>query len=107
MEYYFGTGGLVRAYSDALSGAIANAEIVSKDIGYIAKIKVGYSDVEKLKYYFNLQNIKIINTEFDENVIFTFEIQKHKYEEILSKKEDLNFKILEIQNTQEKYIEVL
>ena len=104
MEFYCGTGGLVRAYSDALSGAIGEAVIVQKDLGYIAEVKVGYQDVEKLKYYFGQQNIKIINSEYEENVKFIFEIQKKKYDEMLIQKAELKFEILNIEVIKESYI---
>lgn len=101
-----GTGGLVRAYSEALTKAIEEANIIEKDLGYIAKIKVNYNDVEKLKYYLGQQNIKIIDTKYDENVDFMVEIQKEKYNEILAQKEELKFKIIEIEITKESYIEI-
>lgn len=101
-----GTGGLVRAYSDALTKAIEEASIVEKDLGYIAKIKVQYSDAEKLKYYLGKQNIKIVDTKYDESVEFEVEIQKEKYNEILEQREELKFKIIEIKITKESYIKI-
>ena len=103
-EYYFGTGGLVRAYSDALQGAIANASIVNKDLGYIANFTVSYSDADKIKYFFEQQRIRIANTEFNENVNFEIEIQKEKYDEILNNKNELKFKILQNNIVKEGYI---
>ena len=106
MEFYFGTGGLVRAYSEALTKAIENANIVNKDLGYIAEFKVGYNDVEKIKYFFSQQNIKITDTKFDENVEFVVEIQKDKYNEVLAQKEEFKFKILGQKITKESYIQI-
>lgn len=101
-----GTGGLVRAYTEALTKAVESAKIVQKDLGYIASINVNYNDVEKLKYYLSQESIKIINTEYDESVKFIVEITKEKYNRILEIREELKFKILEIQVTRESYIEV-
>ena len=103
-EYYFGTGGLVRAYSDALQGAIENASIIKKDLGYVARFTVSYADSEKIKYFFEQQKIRIINTEFNENVNFKIEIQKEKYNEILNNKNELKFKILQNHIVKEGYI---
>lgn len=103
-EYYFGTGGLVRAYSEALQKAIEKASIVEKDLGYIASFKVSYSDSEKFKYFCSQKNIKIIDTVFDENVKFIIEIQKEKYKDILNIKEELKFKIIDFEITKESYI---
>ena len=102
--FYFGTGGLVRAYSESLQGAIEKANIVNKDLGYIASFTVSYADSEKIKYFFEQQKIKIIDTKFDENVNFKIEIQKDKYNEIENNKNELKFKILENNIIKESYI---
>lgn len=105
--FCFGTGGLVRAYSEALSGAINMANLVQKDLGYIAEFTTNYNNVEKLKYFFATQNINIIDIKFDKNVIFTVEIQKEKYYEILKQKEELKFKIIDTKITKESYIKIM
>ena len=99
-----GTGGLVRAYSDALQGAIEKANIANKDLGYIAEFTVSYSDSEKIKYFFEQQKIKIIDTNFGENVKFQVEIQKDKYNEIENNKNELKFNVLENNIIRESYI---
>lgn len=102
--FCFGTGGLVRAYSESLTGAIDKASIVQKDLGYIAELQVNYNNVEKLKYFFSTQNINIIDTEFDKNVKFIIEIQKEKYDKILTQKEEFKFKIIDSKIKKESYI---
>ena len=106
-EYCFGTGGLVRAYSEALQKTIENSLIINKDLGIEAKLQVSYSDLQKLQYYFNKNEIKITNTNFNENVEVVFEITNEKFEEILKNKENLAFKILDNDILISKYIEVL
>ena len=106
MEFCFGTGGLVRSYSEALTSAIEKANIIQKDLGYIACFKVSYSDSEKLKYFFSQKNIKIIDIAFDENVTIAVEIKKQDYNEILNQKEEQKFKILEMKVEKEGYIVV-
>ena len=105
-EYFFGTGGLVRAYSDALQKAIENSNIVEKELGYIAEFMLNYSDSEKFKYYCSQNNLKIVNTEFEENVKFTIEISKENYAEIIKQKEELKFKIIKYEITKESYIKI-
>ena len=107
VEYYFGTGGLVRAYSETLQKAIENSIVINKDLGIEAKIQVSYSDFSKLQYYFNKNEIKIINTDFNENVEVTFEIIREKFEKILKNKENLAFKIIESSVIGGKYIQIL
>ena len=52
-EFCFGTGGLVRAYSDSLKKAIEKAEKVEKCLGEQIEIKVDYSEFETIKKYKN------------------------------------------------------
>lgn len=103
-----GTGGLVRAYSDTTKLALENTELIYKDLGLETKIVVSYSDLQKLQYYFNKNNIKIIDIKYSENIEMIFEITKNKYENILEQEEkmNLNFSILEIEILRNKYIEV-
>ena len=89
-----GTGGLLRAYTGSLQDAIAKAQIVNKDLGLIANAVVTYSDFEKLKYFFKNQGINIINEEYEQDVKVHFEITEEKYNYIMNKKEEFNFKIL-------------
>ena len=101
-----GTGGLVKAYTEATSEALKVANIVSKELGKEAQFVVEYQDLEKLKYYFKVQDIGIVNVEYGENVKVVFEITGEKLDKILSQKENLNFKILEYEVLNEKFITV-
>lgn len=99
-----GTGGLVRAYSDATLKALENSTQIEKALGFIVKFTVSYADVEKIKYYFKQEAINIINNEFDENVNIYVEITKEKYNKILENKEEFKFKILSNNVIKESYI---
>ena len=101
-----GTGGLVRSYSKATEKVLLDEDCIFKDIGLEVKFYVSYSDLEKLKYYFEKNNIKILNTNFGENVEVIFEILKEKLNDILKNKQNLNFNIIESMVLKEKYIEI-
>lgn len=101
-----GTGGLVRAYSDSTIKALENATQVEKDLGLIVKFTISYADLEKIKYYFKQEEIKVINNEFDENVNIFVEITREKYNIILKNKEEFHFNILENVVIKESYISV-
>lgn len=103
-----GTGGLVRAYSDATKLAIENTKIINKDLGIEVSFLVPYSDLQKLQYYFNKNEIKILDIKYNENIEVTFEITKEKYQNILKQKQEmnLNFDILEEMVLRDKYIEI-
>ena len=99
-----GTGGLVRAYSEATNNALEKAEIISMDLGLSAYIEVGYSDFDKAKYYFEQNNIEIEKQEFNENIKIFINLTEDKYEQIIENKESFNFKILSFGKIEKKYI---
>lgn len=99
-----GTGGLVRAYSEATNVALAKADIIEKDLGIEASLEVSYSDLQKLKYYFEQKGILILHQEFGENVKILFEISKEEFEDLQCNKENLNFKMNAIEKIKQKYI---
>ena len=101
-----GTGGLVRSYSKAKEKVLLDEDCIFKDIGLEVKFYVSYSDLEKIKYYFEKNNIKILNTNFKENVEIIFEILEEKLNDILKNKQNLNFNIIESVILKEKYIEI-
>ena len=99
-----GTGGLVRAYSDATNCALSNAEIIEMELGFSAFFEVNYSDLGKIKYYFEQNNIEITKQEFEQNVIFFVNLTEQKYTQIIENKEALNFNILSFGKREKKYI---
>lgn len=88
-----GTGGLVKAYTEACMQAIQNAIIVQEQLGYEIQIQIPYGDFEKFNYYCNKNKINIIKVDYEENIKCNIEAIKEEKEKIFSKKEELNFKI--------------
>lgn len=101
-----GTGGLVRAYSEAVKEALKIANFVEKTLGYIVNIEVEYNDLDKTKYYLKQKNIKIINIEYAENVILRIEAKKDFIEEFTNNVNNLNFTIIKQNILEEKNIEI-
>lgn len=99
-----GTGGLVRAYSDSAKKAIEGAKQVEKDLGLITKFTVSYEDLEKIKYYFKQENIKIVDLTYTENVEILVEITKEKKQKIESNVENLKFTIKKVETVKESFI---
>lgn len=64
-----GTGGLVRAYTEATQSAINKTQIINQKQGVRVKIVISYSDFDKLKYFFEKNNVSTIQTEYVDNVI--------------------------------------
>ena len=77
-----GTGGLVKAYSEATKKAIENSKLAIEESGIIAEIKLNYSDFENFKYCCKKSNINIINTEYLDNIICKFEATNEEKEEL-------------------------
>lgn len=101
-----GTGGLVRAYSDATLKALEATEYIEKIIGYKVKICIEYDQLDGLKYYANKSNLKIVNIEYLENVEVNVEMPKEKLDELTNNNSKKTFKILKYDILEEKYIDI-
>lgn len=99
-----GTGGLVRAYSDVTQKAIEEAEKISIILGKEYEVKVKYSELEKLKYYAKLNDINIVNTKFENEIICYLQIPNEKISSFIDNIEKKNLNILEYKEICEKYI---
>ena len=99
-----GTGGLVRAYSEATNAALDKAEIISMDLGFATYIEVEYGDLNKAKYYLEQNNIEITNQEFEETVKIFINLTEQKYNQTLGETDNLNFKILSFGKRDKKYV---
>lgn len=88
-----GTGGLVKAYSEATLDAINKARFVTEEEGMELEVTVNYNDVEKLNYYCTKNGLKIINTEYEEKVKYIIEINEEEKIKMLENINELNFKI--------------
>lgn len=106
MGFCFGTGGLVKAYTTALQEALNKASVVQKELGKEVQIMVDYADLEKLKYYLRQNKIQIADVNYKENVALLVEMTQEKWAEMLSQRENLNFKMLDCQIIKNKFIVV-
>ena len=71
-----GTGGLVRAYSEATQQAIEKSTKVIKVIGREMIIELDYSNLEKFKYYCKNNNINIKKIDYMGNIILKIEMEE-------------------------------
>lgn len=79
-----GTGGLVRAYTDAAKAAVAASETKLMQRIFPVEITINYTDMGKLQYILNERHINIYDTIFEDNVIFKAEIPVGKKDEIIN-----------------------
>lgn len=101
-----GTGGLVRAYSEAVKEALKLAHYIEKSIGYVVQIETEYNDLDKIKYYTKQKNIKITDNNYAENVVLTVEMSRKNLDEFTNNSKNMNFKILKYKILEEKNIEI-
>ena len=101
-----GTGGLVRAYSEATIKALEKAKIVNKKKGYKVKIVTAYDQIEQFNYYVNKNKLKVINTEYLENIEFMVEMAEEQLNEITNNNSKNPLKIIKYDILKEKYIDI-
>lgn len=68
---------------------------------------VSYADLEKLRYYLKQNKVQIVDTIFEENVVLILDMTQEKWAEMLSQRENLNFKILKCEILGDKFIRVM
>ncbi len=70
-----GTGGLVRAYTAAASGAIKEAGVVEVGTFVLLELKCNYSDYQKIMPLVSSVNAKIEDSDFGMDVIMTVTVR--------------------------------
>ena len=63
-----GTGGLVRAYSKAVSEGLANCRVLARCSGYLLEIGTDYTDIGKLQYLLAQEKIPVLDTQYTDAV---------------------------------------
>ncbi|WP_304542933.1 YigZ family protein [Sulfurimonas microaerophilic] len=82
-----GTGGLVRAYSDAVNQVIGEAVLYEYEKEFTAKVSVDYADVRLLEYECETIGVKIVEKNFAQNVEYILRSTKENLDLLLKKLE--------------------
>ncbi len=90
-----GTGGLVRAYSDATFEAINMAEKIEKCIGIEAEAELDYNNLESFKYYCKKNDIYIKNCDYSNKIICKIQLEERTKEKLI---DDFNTKKVNLIN---------
>lgn len=98
-----GTGGLVRAYSQATENAIKKSTLVNKVKGLEVEIITEYKELEKIKYFCRIKNINISDIKYNEDVTINLEL-KEEDRYLLEDNKNLNFNIKNFRVVKERYI---
>ena len=99
-----GTGGLVRAYSEATMRALERVTYANEECGMEMLITISYSDFENFKYFCRKKNISIINTTYNKYIECTIEVNNEEKQNIIDNNEKNNFNILNNKVIKEKNI---
>jgi len=86
-----GTGGLVRAYTQATQAALEEAQVATMTLMSVLAIKTDYNAVGKIKYMFAQADTLVQNEEYGVDVTITIAVP-------LSEKETMQKKIVEATN---------
>lgn len=80
-----GTGGLVRAYTQAVQEGLKNCKLVEKYSGILMKLSMDYTDLGKITYILNEMSIYIENTEYTDGVVMNILIPEDETETVKKK----------------------
>ncbi len=70
-----GTGGLVRAYTQAVKAGLENSVIGTVTEGVELEVIADYNDAEKVKYLLSQKNIEPVKTEYSADVAMQLEVR--------------------------------
>lgn len=99
-----GTGGLVRAYSDATIEALKNADIVTKIYGKVIKLELEYKNLKSVEYYLKKEKINIVDKKYGEKIDLSIEVTKEEIEKINNMIDNKIILVDKIEVIEEKYI---
>ena len=71
-----GAGGLTRAYSNCVNDSLKLTDVIELQYGYLIEIEFNYDQVKLIDYMLN--NKKIINKEYNDNIIYKFYINENE-----------------------------
>ena len=79
-----GTGGLVRAYGDSVNEVIKNAEFKEYQKLITKTLVCDYTELSKLEYLLNQENINIKNKEFSTQINLTIALTSEQFSNLES-----------------------
>ena len=80
-----GTGGLVRAYSQAAQAGLAASTIIDKLMGYRLEIRTDYNGIGKLQYIFGQMGLPLMDTVYAEDVVVIVAVPDSDKDSLINK----------------------
>ena len=100
-----GTGGLVRAYTQAVQNALIKVEFVQEENGYWIVLTIPYKELAKCQFYCKKHDIKIEDIQYKEDIKITLQVTKQEKEKIEKEQENIGFSIKNITIFPQKIIQ--
>lgn len=100
-----GTGGLVRAYSDATLEAINNSEMIEKCMGQEAEVEIEYNNLENFKYYCKKNNIIIENFVYSDIIFCKIQLQESSKQRLIEDFETKKVNLIKLKFLSKKLID--
>ncbi len=101
-----GTGGLVRAYSNATSQAISKGKVIQMKKGWILKIETEYPNWRSLKHYLQKRQIHILQVLYHQTIEVLVEATQEEVEKLEEEHSEVTKYSKNVVRVSEKYIEV-
>ncbi len=99
-----GTGGLVKAYSEATTEVILNAGEIRKEKGYLLEINLDYDEQGIFEYICKKNKINIVLKEYTEKIKNLIEISEEKYNILFQKNEKESFQNFPVNIKENKFV---
>lgn len=99
-----GTGGLVRAYSDATLEAIDISQKVEKCLGIEAEVEIEYNNLETFKYYCRINNIFIEDFDYSDKIICKIQFEEKIKPQLLEDFEAKKINLIDLRFLSKKII---
>ena len=99
-----GTGGLVKAYSEATLKSIEKNQIIEKEKGYEVQILSSYAHIKKIENFLKINKITILKKEYLDNVNIFVELSIEDYKKITEEFPKSVVRNLEIKIEKESFI---
>ena len=99
-----GTGGLVRAYSEATINAIENSEKIEKCMGIEFEAKIEYNSLETFKYYCKINDIFIENIDYSDIIVCKIQLENKNKDRLLEDFETKKVNLIDLKFLSKKLI---
>lgn len=102
-----GTGGLVRAYTKAVTESLKHSVIIEKLLARQLQITTDYNTIGKIQYLAGQMEVTILNTEYTDQVLVTLMVPEEKLLQLIAQVNEKTSGQAQIQEQKEMYYALL